>query len=129
MCSSKKLAVNVSLCTTDVTPSQPEITKANIDVTPSQPEDTFKATKFATKANIDVTPSQPEFTKAYIDETPSKPEITKVDVSVTSNVTKQATKYMEQQSSEAPSLMASTEMDNWPVSPSSHTCTTSEAPN
>ena len=47
----------------------------------------IKATKSATKANIDKTPSQPE--------------ITKTDMSVNSNVTKQATKYTEQQFSEA----------------------------
>jgi hypothetical protein len=70
---------------TDVTPSQPEIAKANTDKTPSQPENTFKATKSASKA--------------YIDEPPSKPGITKVDVSVTRNVAKQATKYKEQLSS------------------------------
>jgi hypothetical protein len=98
MSSNKKLAVNESLCTSskvsktfDDDPSQPEITKANTDMTTSQPE--------ITEANIDVTPSQPEDTKANIDETPSQPEITKLDRSVTTNETKQATKYKEQQSS------------------------------
>ena len=80
MCSSLKLAINVSLCTTYVTPSQPEISKANIDMTTSQPEDTFKATKLAAKANIGVTPSQPEITKGNSDVTPSKPEITKDNI-------------------------------------------------
>jgi hypothetical protein len=85
-------------------------------------------------ANTDVTPSQTEITKDNTDENPSQPEIAKVDKSVTSNVTKQATKYTEQQFSEAnkyteqqssdnSSMSTTTEKYNHTVHPSSHTCT------
>ena len=98
MCSSKKLAVNESLCissqvckTFNDDPSQTEVTMANTDVTSSQPE--------ITMANTDVTPSQTEITEDNTDENPSQPEIAKVHMSATSNRTKQASKYKEQQSS------------------------------
>ena len=83
----------------DVTPSQPEIIKANIDVTPSQPE--------IIKANIDVTPSQPEATKANIDDKPSQTVLTesaiKADTPDTSNVTRRAKKAVKKRDSRLPS--------------------------
>jgi hypothetical protein len=134
MCSSGKLAVNVSLCTsshtctTDVTPSQPENTKANIGVTPSQPEDTFKTTKSATKFKEQLSPSY---------DTPGFGEPAKLQCPTCIKVNIQGSFFCSQDcfkgnwdlhklhknktcnTSAAHSLMASTVMYNWPVPPSS----------
>jgi hypothetical protein len=128
MCSSEKLAVNESLCISskvckafDDDPSQTEVTMANTDVTSSQPE--------IPMANTDVTPSQTEITKDNTDENPSQPEIAKLDESVTSNRTNQASKYKLEKvwQYDLPPPPPEPAPDIWPGSTSSHTCTTSEA--